>query len=117
MVEGLCLCRRPLRGPHPDRQRFRGLGKPACDPAATRRKITNQGQAMTRLQFGILGAVILAGGAACWVIEQSAQSGLAQKNESLRQEADQLARLAAENERLSNLLKQGKSPASLSEAE
>jgi hypothetical protein len=72
---------------------------------------------MTRLQFGILGAVILAGGAACWVIEQSAQSGLAQKNESLRQEADQLARLAAENERLSNLLKQGKSPASLSEAE
>ena len=72
---------------------------------------------MTRLQFGILGAVILAGGAACWVIEHSAQSRLAQKKESLRQEADQLARLAAENERLSKLLKEGKSPASLSEAE
>jgi hypothetical protein len=72
---------------------------------------------MTRLQLGILSAVILAGGAACWVIEQSAQSRLAQKNESVRQEADRLVRLAAENERLSNLLKEGKSPASLSEAE
>ena len=72
---------------------------------------------MTRLQLGILSAVILAGGAACWVIEQSARSGLAQKNEALRQEADRLARLAAENERLSKLLKEGKSPASLSAAE
>src|ERR1019366_3237699 len=108
MVEGLCLCRWPLRGAHPGGQRFRGLGKRACGPAASRRKITNQGQAMTRLQLGILSAVILAGGAACWVIEHSAQSRLAQKKESLRQEADQLARLAAENERLSKLLKEGK---------
>ena len=72
---------------------------------------------MTRLQFGILSAVVLAGGAACWVIEQSAQSRLVQKNESMQQQADQLAQLAAENERLSNLLKEGKSPDSLSKAE
>ena len=60
---------------------------------------------MTRLQFGILSAVILAGGTACWMAERSAQTRLLQKNESIRQQADQLALLAAENERLSKLLK------------
>jgi hypothetical protein len=72
---------------------------------------------MTRLQFGILSAVFLAGGTACWMVEHSAQTSLLQKNEALRQQADQLALLAAENERLSNLLKEGKSPASLSATE
>ena len=42
---------------------------------------------------------------------------LLQKNEALRQKADQLALLAAENERLSNSLTGAKSPASLSAAE
>jgi len=79
--------------------------------------MTNQGWAMTKLQFGILSAVILAGGTACWMVEHSARSGLLQKNEALRQQADELAQLAAENERLSNMLKGGKSPASLSAAE
>ena len=72
---------------------------------------------MTRLQFGILSAAILAGGTACWMTERSAQTRLLQKNESILQQADQLALLAAENERLSNLLKEGKSPDSLSAAE
>ena len=72
---------------------------------------------MTRLQFGILGAAIVAGSTACWVVEHSARTSLLQKNEALRQRADQLAQLATENERLSNLLKQGKNPESLSEAE
>ena len=72
---------------------------------------------MTRLQFGILSAVILAGGTACWMVEHSAQTRLLQKNEALRQQADQLALLAAENERLSNSLAGAKSPASLSAAE
>ena len=72
---------------------------------------------MTRLQFGILSAVILAGGTACWVVEHSARTSLLQKNEALRQQADQLARLAAENERLSNCSTGAKSPASLSAAE
>jgi len=43
-------------------------------------------------------------------------SGLLQKNEVLRQQADRLAQLAAENERLSNILSGAKSPASLSVA-
>jgi hypothetical protein len=72
---------------------------------------------MTKLQLGILSAVILAGGTACWVSEHSARTRLLQKNEALRQQVDQLARLAAENERLSNSLAAGKSPASLSAAE
>jgi hypothetical protein len=72
---------------------------------------------MTRLQFSILSAVILAGGTACWVAEHSARTRLLQKNESLRQQADQLALLAAENERLNNSLASGKLPASLSTAE
>ena len=72
---------------------------------------------MTRLQFGILSAVILAGGTACWMVEHSAQTRLLQKNEGLRQQADQLALLDAENERLSNSLAGAKSPASLSAAE
>jgi len=79
--------------------------------------MTNQGWAMTRLQFGILSAVILAGGTACWMVEHSVRSGLRQKNEALRQQADRLAQLATENERLSNMLKRQKSPASLSAAE
>jgi hypothetical protein len=72
---------------------------------------------MTRLQLGILSAVILAGGTACWVVEHSARTSLLQRNESLRQQADQLELLTAENERLSNLLKGAKSPDTLSAAE
>jgi len=72
---------------------------------------------MTRLQFSILSAAILAGGAACWMVEHSARTRLLQRNESLRQQAGQLALLAAENERLSNSLAGAKSPASLSAAE
>jgi len=72
---------------------------------------------MTRLQIGILSAVFLAGGTACWVAEHSARTRLLQKNESIRQQADQLAQLAAENERLSNSLAAGKLPSSLSAAE
>ena len=72
---------------------------------------------MTRLQFGILSAVILAVGTACWVAEHSARTRLLQKNESLRQQADQLALLAMENKRLNNSLAAGKPPASLSAAE
>jgi hypothetical protein len=51
------------------------------------------------------------------MVEHSARTGLRQKNESLRQQADQLALLAAENERLSSSLAGAKSPASLSAAE
>ena len=72
---------------------------------------------MTRLQLGILGAVVLAGGTACWVIEHSARLSLLQRNEALRQQADELARLAAQNQQLSNLLKEARSPDSLSTAE
>ncbi len=72
---------------------------------------------MTRLQLSILGAVVLAGGTACWVVEHSARNSLLQRNESLRQQADELRRLAAENQQLSNRLREAKSPASLSTAE
>jgi hypothetical protein len=72
---------------------------------------------MTRLQFTILSAVILAGTAASWMGEHSARTRWLQKRDSLRQQANQLAFLTAENERLSNLLAGQRSLGSLSAAD
>ena len=52
---------------------------------------------------GILIA-LLAAAAAVLVMQQQAQVKLRQENESLRQQLDQLARLQADNEHLSNSL-------------
>jgi hypothetical protein len=58
-----------------------------------------------KIVSGILIALLIAAAAAL-VIQQRAQVGLRQENESLRQQLDQLARLQAENEQLSNTLAQ-----------
>jgi RNA polymerase sigma factor (sigma-70 family) len=57
---------------------------------------------MTKLQSSIVGAVVIAGVATPLVIQQ--QSKLREENESLRKQAEQLAPIQADNERLSNLL-------------
>ncbi len=57
---------------------------------------------MTKLQSAIVGAVVIAGVATPLVIQQ--QSKLRQENESLRKQAEQLAPVQADNERLSNLV-------------
>jgi RNA polymerase sigma factor (sigma-70 family) len=67
---------------------------------------------MTKLKLGIIGTVVLAGVATPLLLQHQAQVELRDENQSLRQLVDQLNPLAAENERLSNLLAQAnRSPA------
>jgi hypothetical protein len=60
---------------------------------------------MTKLQSAIVGAVVIAGVATPLVLQQ--QSKLRQENDSLRKQAEQLAPVQADNERLSNLVAEG----------
>ena len=59
---------------------------------------------MTRLTLGLVGAVAVTGIAASLVVQHSGQGKLREKAEASRQQAEQIGRLSAENERLSNLL-------------
>ncbi len=62
--------------------------------------------AMTKLKAGIVGAVVVAGVVTSAVIQHRGQARLRAEDESLRQQSAQLAQVAAENERLSNLVAQ-----------
>jgi hypothetical protein len=66
--------------------------------------------AMTKLKLGIISAVVVAGVATPLVIQHQAETKLREKNEILQQQNGQMARLTAENERLSRLLAPAKSP-------
>ncbi len=59
---------------------------------------------MTKLQLGIVSALVVAGVATPLVIQHQASTKLLEKDAFLRQQADQLAQLTAENQRLSNLV-------------
>jgi RNA polymerase sigma factor (sigma-70 family) len=69
---------------------------------------------MTKLKFGIISVIAVAGVAAPLAIQYQSQARLREENLVLRQQASQLAQVAAENERLSNLVVQAKSAESLS---
>jgi len=58
---------------------------------------------MNKLKFAVVG-ILLAAAAIALVIQNQAQVKLRAENESLRQQLDQLARLQADNETLSNSL-------------
>src|SRR3989442_5567 len=62
------------------------------------------------LKLGVVSAIVFASVATPLVIQHCAQIKWHEKNEALRQQADRLAQLAAENERLSNLVAQTKGP-------
>lgn len=66
---------------------------------------------MTKLKAGIIGALLLAGAAIPFAIQHQAQVGLREENQTLSHRVD---RLAAENDRLSNLLAQAGSSQALS---
>ena len=68
---------------------------------------------MTKLKFGIISVVAVAGVAIPLAIQNQSQARLREENQALRQQAGQLAQVAAENERLSNLVVQAKSAESL----
>ncbi len=58
---------------------------------------------MTRPTLGLACVIAVTGIAASLVIQQSGQAALREKAETARQQAEQIARLSADNERLSNL--------------
>jgi RNA polymerase sigma factor (sigma-70 family) len=69
---------------------------------------------MTKLKAGIISALVVAGVATPLLMQHQAQVKLRQENQSLRRQVDQLAQLAAENERLSNLVAQANAARALS---
>ena len=62
--------------------------------------------AIAKLKTSIVSAVVITGVATSLLIQQQARAKMREQNESLRQRSDQLAQLAADNERLSNLAAQ-----------
>jgi RNA polymerase sigma factor (sigma-70 family) len=68
----------------------------------------------TKIQLGIISVIAVAVVAIPLAIQPQSRAKLREENQVLRQQVSQLAQAAAENERLSNLLAQAKSPASLS---
>jgi RNA polymerase sigma factor (sigma-70 family) len=60
--------------------------------------------AMTKLKFGLVSALAVVGVATPLVIQHQANLRLRAENQLLRQQSEQLGPLAAENERLSNLV-------------
>ena len=62
---------------------------------------------MTKIQAGVLGAVVLIGAATSLVIQHQAQAALRAQDESLRRLSAELARQQAENERLAGLAQGG----------
>src|SRR5437764_10894386 len=63
--------------------------------------------AATKLKAGILGAIVVASIATPLLMHDRAQARLRDQDEALRQQADRLAGLQTEHERLSNLLARG----------
>jgi hypothetical protein len=59
---------------------------------------------MTRLTLGLVGVIAVTGIAGSLVIRHTGQVKLRERAEASRQQAEEMARLSAENERLSNLV-------------
>ena len=65
---------------------------------------------MTKLQAAIISALVVAATVTPLLIQHQAQTRLREKNQMLEQQADRLAQLVAENERLSNLVANASRP-------
>jgi RNA polymerase sigma factor (sigma-70 family) len=76
-----------------------------------------QTMALTKVKFGIVSAIILASVVTPLMLHQRAQARLRSQQEAMRQQADQLATLQPENDRLSNRLAQTGTPGALPEAQ
>jgi RNA polymerase sigma factor (sigma-70 family) len=63
--------------------------------------------AMTKIQSGVLGAVVLLGAAASVVIQHQAQAAIRAQDQALRRQSAELALQQTQNERLSGLVKAG----------
>jgi RNA polymerase sigma factor (sigma-70 family) len=69
---------------------------------------------MTKLKLGILGILAVAGVSAPLIVQHQSVSRLLEENQLLQQQQGQMAQLAIENDRLSNLLAQANSAQALS---
>ena len=69
---------------------------------------------MTKLKAGIISVIAVAGVAIPLALQYQSQAKLREENQAFRQQANQLAQVVAENERLSNLVMQAKLAESLS---
>ena len=58
----------------------------------------------SRLTLGVIGAMVVAGAGILFLRERQAEGELRAENQALREQVDQLSQLAAENQRLSNLV-------------
>jgi hypothetical protein len=72
---------------------------------------------MTKLTLGIVGAVTMTGIAASLAIWHSGQAKMCEKAEASRQQAEQIAELSEENERLSNQVARAEAAQSLAPEE
>lgn len=88
-------------------------------PAATLATVSTIGKAlaMTKIQTGIISALVVAGVAAPVAVYHHAQTKLRANELALRQQADQLAALTSENQRLSNQIAQTKDAQALSKSQ
>jgi RNA polymerase sigma factor (sigma-70 family) len=73
--------------------------------------------ASTKLKSGIIGAIVVASVVAPLMVQHQAQAQLRDRDGALGRQADQMARLTAENQRLSNVLAGVPSPRALSAKE
>jgi RNA polymerase sigma factor (sigma-70 family) len=69
-----------------------------------------QFMSMTKVKIAVIGAVVAAGVAIPWAIHHRGQDELNEAKASLRQQGEQIERLLAENQRLSNLAARVNSP-------
>jgi hypothetical protein len=69
---------------------------------------------MNKFKIAIVAIIVAASAAVSITIQHRAQIKLREQSESLRQQADEVAQVSAENERLSNLIGSVKSPRPLS---
>lgn len=70
---------------------------------------------MKKLILGFAVVIVIAGIAASWAIHHRAETQLRERDDSLRQQAETIASLSGENQRLSNLVEQAKSARPLSQ--
>jgi RNA polymerase sigma factor (sigma-70 family) len=66
--------------------------------------------AMSKVKFSVIGLLMVAGVSVPLVLRHEAQAKLRDREQALQEQQEQVAKLAAENERLAGLLAQSKSP-------
>ena len=70
---------------------------------------------MTKLRIAIFGVLVVTGIVALLVFRDHPRAGMGEKDEALLRQADRIAQLESENERLSNLVVHATNPVSVAD--